>query len=78
MGNLLLMGFLVVHSGIPFVEGSAFLRGHLYWAQVAGQDGDKASDHTTFVWSTMQRMHKTTSYTIVGDSFRGKKAVSIR
>jgi hypothetical protein len=57
VGNLLLMDFLVVHSGMPFVEGSASLRGHLYWAQVAGRDGEKASDHTTFVWSTMHKLY---------------------
>ena len=31
--------------------------GHLYWAQVAGRDGEKASDQTTFVWSTMHKLY---------------------
>lgn len=57
VGDLLLMDFLVIHSGMPFVEGSKSLRGHLYWAQVAGRDGEKASDHTTFVWSTMHKLY---------------------
>ena len=57
MGDLLLMDFLVIHSGMPFVKESESLRGHLYWAQVAGRDGEKASDQTTFVWSTMHKLY---------------------
>ena len=51
------MDFLVIHSGMPFVKDSESLRGHLYWAQVAGRDGEKASDQTTFVWSTMHKLY---------------------
>ena len=47
IGDLLLMDFMTVHAGMPFVPGQRSLRGHLYWAQVAGRDGESASDHTT-------------------------------
>jgi len=57
VGDLLLMDFLVIHSGMPFVDRSESLRGHLYWAQVANRDGEKASDHTTFVWSTHHKLY---------------------
>jgi hypothetical protein len=46
------MDFMTVHTGMPFVPGQRSLRGHLYWAQVAGRDGELASDHTTSLWDT--------------------------
>lgn len=52
IGDLLLMDFMTVHAGMPFVPGQRSLRGHLYWAQVAGRDGESASDHTTALWDT--------------------------
>lgn len=37
MGEFLLMDFMNVHAGMPFVQGQKSLRGHVYWAQVAGR-----------------------------------------
>lgn len=52
VGDLLLFDFLVVHAGMPGVRGAPSLRGHLYWAQIAGRDGERASEQTCFPWST--------------------------
>jgi hypothetical protein len=56
VGDLLLMDFLVIHSGMPYIDKSESLRGHLYWAQVAGRDGEEASDHSAFVWGTYHKL----------------------
>ena len=57
VGKLLLMDFLVVHAGMPFVQGEASLRGHMYWAQVAGRGGESASMSTCFLWSTYHKLY---------------------
>ena len=57
VGKLLLMDFLVVHAGMPFVKGEASLRGHMYWAQVAGRSGESASTSTCFLWSTYHKFY---------------------
>jgi hypothetical protein len=57
VGELLLMDFLVVHAGMPYVDGSASLRGHLYWAQIASRDGETASGSTCFPWATYHKLY---------------------
>lgn len=57
VGELLLMDFLIIHAGMPYVAGSASLRGHLYWAQIASREGEKASESTCFLWATYQRLY---------------------
>ena len=57
VGELLLMDYMVLHAGMPFVEGEDSLRGHLYWAQVAGRDGEYASESTCFPWATYHRLY---------------------
>ncbi len=55
VGSLMLMDFLVIHAGMPFTS-TRNLRGHMYWAQVAGRDGEEASDHSAFVWGTYHKL----------------------
>lgn len=57
MGDLLLMDFFVIHAGMPFVPRCKSLRGHLYWAQVAGRNDEQASEHTVFVWDTTHKLY---------------------
>lgn len=57
VGELLLMDYMVLHAGMPFVEGQDSLRGHLYWAQVAGREGEYASESTCFPWATYHRLY---------------------
>ena len=52
VGDLLLIDFLIVHAGMPFVPQQPSLRGHIYWTQVAGRDGESAAGQTCFLWST--------------------------
>ena len=52
VGKLLIFDFLVVHAGMPFVPNLPSLRGHLYWPQVAGRDGESAAGQTCYLWST--------------------------
>ena len=53
VGDVLLIDFMVIHAGMPFVSAQEpSLRAHLYWAQVAGRDGESASGQTCFQWST--------------------------
>jgi hypothetical protein len=51
----MLMDFLVIHAGMPFTNPRN-LRGHMYWAQVAGREGDQAYDQTAFVWATQHKL----------------------
>jgi len=51
VGQLLLMDMLTIHAGMPFTEKKN-LRGYLYWAKVAGRNGDLSQAHTTFLWTT--------------------------
>lgn len=51
VGEVVLMDFNVVHAGMPFVAGGS-LRAHVYWASVAGRDGEAASGQTCYLWST--------------------------
>lgn len=57
VGKLLLMDYLVVHAGMPFVAGRASLRGHLYWAQTAARDGQRASGTTCPLWATYHKLY---------------------
>ena len=57
VGSLLFMDFWVIHAGMPYVAGEASLRGHMYWAQVAGRDGEAASRGTCFPWATYHKLY---------------------
>lgn len=57
VGDLLLIDFLIVHAGMPFVANQPSLRGHVYWAQVAGRDGESAAGQTCFLWSTYHPLY---------------------
>ena len=57
VGKLLLMDYMVVHAGMPFVAGRASLRGHLYWAQTAARDGETASGATCPPWATYHKLY---------------------
>ena len=50
VGHVLLIDFMVVHSGMPFADPN--LRGHLYWPKVSGRGGSSASDLTLFPWDS--------------------------
>ena len=50
VGKLLFFNFMVVHAGMPYAKVS--LRGHMYWAKIAGRCGHSASKGTTMLWNS--------------------------
>jgi hypothetical protein len=51
VGDLLLMDMKVLHAGMPFTTAKN-LRGHLYWAQVAGRNAERSQEYVSFLWET--------------------------
>jgi hypothetical protein len=56
VGDLLLMDMKVIHAGMLFTTGQN-LRGHLYWAQVAGRDDRPEQEHMYFLWETKHKFY---------------------